>query len=186
MRTSDGRSAATPESLLAAVAAGDRAAFFDLYQATAPKLFGLALRLMRRRDMAEEVLQESFVRIWTRAGDWDASRGSAMAWMARIVRNRAIDVMRHSVRAADFGSEIARDAAFSFLVPQPGEVCRDEASQLFACIEGLERNQRMAVLLAYYEGLTHEELADRMGAPLGTVKSWLRRGLIRLRDCLEK
>ena len=171
---------------LAAVAKGDRASFFRLYQEKSPKLFALALRLTRRRDKAEEVLQDAFIRIWTRAADWDEARGTALTWMASIVRNRAIDILRKDARAAIFDQELARESEFTFFVPPQSEVSTDEANQLRICIDHLERNQRRTVLLAYFEGLTHEQLAQRLDAPLGTVKSWLRRGLSRLKQCLEQ
>ena len=171
---------------LAAVARGDRASFLRLYQETSPKLFALALRLTRRRDRAEEVLQDAFIKIWTRAADWDEDRGTALTWMASIVRNRAIDMLRKDTRAAVFDQELAREAEFTFLAPPPSGISFDEANQLRICIDRLERNQRRTVLLAYFEGLTHEQLAERLEAPLGTVKSWLRRGLLRLKQCLDQ
>lgn len=170
---------------LAAVARGDLASFQQLYRETSPKLFALALRLTRRRDKAEEVLQDAFVKIWTRAGDWDEKRGTAMTWMASIVRNRAIDMLRRDMRVAAFDSELARESEFTFLAPPSAEVSQDEIDQLRICIDQLDRNQRRTVTLAYFEGLTHEQLAERLGAPLGTVKSWLRRGLLRLKKCLD-
>jgi RNA polymerase sigma-70 factor (ECF subfamily) len=156
---------------LAAVARGDRASFLRLYRETSPKLFALALRLMRRRDKAEEVLQDAFVKIWTRAADWDEERGTAMTWMASIVRNRAIDILRKDVRAAVFDSELSRESEFTFLARPHAEVSQDEIEQLRICIDQLERNQRRTVLLAYFEGLTHEQLAERLEAPLGTVRA---------------
>jgi RNA polymerase sigma-70 factor (ECF subfamily) len=177
--------AAALNQRLSAVARGDRASFLQLYRETSPKLFALALRLMRRRDKAEEVLQDAFVKIWTRAGDWDHERGTAMTWMASIVRNRAIDMLRKEVRASVLDSELARESEFTFLAPPHAEVSQDEIDGLRICIDQLERNQRRTVMLAYFEGLTHEELAERLDAPLGTVKSWLRRGLLRLKKCLD-
>lgn len=171
--------------LLTSVAQGNRESFFALYRETSPRLFALAMRFTRRRDRAEEILQEAFIRIWTRARDWDEDRGSAMTWMVSIVRNRAIDVLRKDVRTAVFDGELAREYQFHWLTPQADEVSSDDRNELHMCIERLDQHQKSTVCLAYFEGLSHEQLAERLGAPLGTVKSWLRRGLLRLRQCLN-
>ncbi len=172
--------------LIAATARGDRPAFAALYAATSPQLFAVALRIMRRRDRAEEVLQDAFVSIWKRARDYDAAKGSALTWMASIVRHRAIDMLRRE--RATVGLDDAPGAeAWADPGPDPFEATATnaEARRVRDCLDTLEGKQREAILLAYYEGLTQEELAGRLAAPLGTVKSWVRRGLLRLKDCLE-
>lgn len=169
--------------LLVKTAHGDRAAFKKVYEAAAPQLLGIALRLMRHRDQAEEVLQDSFLAIWQKAAQFADDRGSPMAWMATIVRHRAIDRLRASKR-------------------QPLQEALDEAqacetlccvraqagSRLDVCdaLATLPETYRQAVTLAVVEGLTHEELAIRLDAPLGTVKSWVRRGLLAMKESLSR
>jgi RNA polymerase sigma-70 factor (ECF subfamily) len=172
-------------SLIGRVARRDRQAFAALYDATAPQLFGMALRIIRRRDLAEEVLQESFVAVWERAGDYSAARGAPLTWLTTIVRHRAIDQLRRNDSRADDRSAPEE----TLLTLAAGEAYRtDRGAELGAlqrCLDELEAQPRRAVLLAYAYGLTHEELAARLGAPMGTVKSWVRRSLERLKRCLE-
>lgn len=168
--------------LLARCALGDRAAFARLYQATSAKLFGVAIRMLRD-SRAEEVLQDAFVKIWHRAGDYRPDRGSAMAWMASIVRNRALDVLRRP----DAEDRLEDDDVHESDAPGPLEqVLRGaEARALLKCLERLDARGREAVTLAFFQGLAHAELAQRLKQPLGTVKSWIRRSLLQLRGCLE-
>lgn len=176
------------EDLLARCALGDRRAFEALYRHSSAQLFGLALRIVRQQELASEVLQEAFVKIWQRAGDFRAEKARATTWMGTIVRNQAIDQVRR--RSADpVSSEPVEE--FHWLADEsagPQDIVdqahRDQA--LHRCLDELEGDQHTAMRLAYFEGLTHEELATRMGRPLGTVKSWLRRGLMRLKNCLEQ
>lgn len=176
---------ASLDELLAAVARGDRRAFARLYDHAAPKLFTLALRLMRNRAAAEEILQEAFVRVWARAGDFDPDKGAALGWMVTILRNAALDRLRHErpAMALDEAPDIEA-------VPDPGAdplsatMSNAEARALRHCLDQLEPAPRRAILLAYWHGLSHEELAGRLDAPLGTVKSWIRRGMVRLKGCL--
>jgi RNA polymerase sigma-70 factor (ECF subfamily) len=171
--------------LIAKVARRDRQAFAELYDATAPQLFGVALRIIGRRDLAEEVLQESFVAVWERAGDYSAARGAPLTWLTTIVRHRAIDQLRRSASRAE--DRTASEEVLHALVA--GEAySTDRGAQLGAlqrCLDELDVEPRRAVLLAYVYGLTHEELAGRLGAPMGTIKSWVRRSLARLKRCLE-
>jgi RNA polymerase sigma-70 factor (ECF subfamily) len=173
--------------LLAATAGGDRAAFHQLYHLSSPRLFGTALCLLRRRELAEEVVQEAFVSIWHKARQYRSERGNALAWMTRIVRNRAIDRLRaerrepHEVASLDEVSEARLESVGA------GVASRDHGEgSLRDCLEQLKNAQQDSIVLAYYYGLTHEELAARLDAPLGTVKSWVRRGLLQLKDCLEQ
>jgi len=169
-------------ALLAASGRGDRRAFQQVYQLSSAKLFGIALRMLRQREAAEEVLQESFVAIWRRASQYQPERGQPMTWMASIVRNRAIDRMRAEKRTPNAAAtlEDIPEARLAYDLSGLG----DEG--LAGCLEQLKADQRGAIILAYYHGLTHEELAAHVDAPLGTVKSWVRRGLIRLKDCLDQ
>lgn len=173
-------------SLLRSCAAGDRAALARLYEAAAPQLFGLALRMVRRRDLAEEIVQDAFLTAWSHAGDFDERRGTAQAWLAAILRNRAIDLLRRRGREAPLDP----DAAAAVPDPEPGPLdlaaASEQARALAACLEALEEGPRRSLRLAYYDGLTYDAVAVRLGAPPGTVKSWIRRGLMRLKSCLER
>ena len=170
--------------LLARAALGDRDAFRRLYQATAPKLLGVALRILRREDWAEEVLQECYVSVWRHAPEYRADRAAPMTWLTSIVRNRCLDWLRRP--NPEPLSEEAQQAIES---DRPGplallETGRDSAA-LSRCLGGLEAKQRQAIALAFFDGLSHAELAQHLHQPLGTVKTWVRRGLARLRSCLE-
>jgi RNA polymerase sigma-70 factor (ECF subfamily) len=174
------------EPLIEASAAGDRAAFAALYDAAAPQLFGLALRILKRRDWAEDVLQEALVSAWRNAGDYRRALGSGKTWLTVILRNRALDRLRReaAARLADGGGDLPDVAD-----PAPSAldlaIAGDDGRRLKDCLDTLEDMQKRAIVLAYYDGLTHEQLAARLAAPLGTVKSWIRRGLMRLKGCLE-
>ena len=171
--------------LLRAVGTGDRAAFAALYAQTAAQLFGVALRMLRQRDRAEDVLQESFVTIWQRAGDYDPAKGTPMTWLITILRHRAIDALRRSARQPERLAE--PEEALLALVAGPADSA-DRGSDLRAlqnCLGELGPEQRRAMLMVYAYGLTQEELAARLATPLGTVKSWIRRSLERLKKCLD-
>jgi RNA polymerase sigma-70 factor (ECF subfamily) len=172
--------------LVAACAQGDQGALKRLYGLTAPKLFGVALRIVRREDWAEEVLQECYVRIWSRAADYREELAAPMTWMTSIVRNRCLDWLRRpNPEVIDAEGSIV-EAAES---PNPGPLAALEtatdAAALARCLRSLEARQRQAIVLAFYDGLTHSELAAHLREPLGTVKTWIRRGLARLKGCLE-
>lgn len=162
----------------------DRAAFQRLYRATSSKLFGICLRICGERQSAEDVLQEVYVTIWKRAGGYDPGRSSPISWLATIARNRAID-WRRAQRTRPAHPDEADQ------VPEPGLsapelMLLDEADRkLRLCLDGLEDVQRDAIRTAFFDGVTYAELAERRGVPLGTMKSWVRRGLLRLRDCLD-
>lgn len=172
------------ESLLTRVARQDRAAYRALYDGCAAKLFGVALRICRERALAEEAFQEAFVAIWRNAGDFDPARGSALAWMAAVTRNRALDLLRKRGRS---DRPLENDALETLL--NEAATLRTEQADLDAllqCLDRLEERPRQAVVLAYCTGLTREELAARFEAPANTVKTWLRRALAALRSCLEE
>jgi RNA polymerase sigma-70 factor (ECF subfamily) len=172
------------DELMARVARKDRAAFAKLYRATGAKLFGIAIRILRRRDLVEEVLQEVYAKIWQRAGEFDAAKASAITWMAAIVRNRSLDEVRRkpviSVEDLPAGFEPAADN------PDPlGARDRSEnLRRLLACLDTLDRHKRQMVLLAYCHGASRETLSARFGAPVPTIKTWLHRSLAQLRLCL--
>lgn len=171
---------------LAAAASGDRVAFKAVYEATSAKLFGVAMALVRRRDLAEEVLQEAYLTIWRKASLYAPEKGTPEAWMAAIVRHRAIDRLRAGQRnAVDLARTDEDFEARLAAVAEPGAADDAWAASLRQCLERLGDKQRQAILLAFYFGLTHEELAVQMDAPVGTVKSWVRRGLLQIRDMME-
>ena len=173
--------------LLLATGRGDRRAFARVYQLSASRLLPIAIRILRRRESAEEILQEAFVLIWRKAAQYRPDRGKPITWMATIVRHRAIDRLRAEAREPRDVAEWneVTEAAESRSLAEP-EVPAHIAATLSTCLERLNEGQRKAILLAYYHGMTHEELAARLDTPLGTVKSWVRRGLLQLRDCLDQ
>lgn len=168
-------------TLLLAVGKGDRQAFAAVYQASASRLYPVALKMLRQQEAAEDVLQEAFISIWRKAEQFDPDRGEPLGWMTTIVRNCAIDRLRSQRRTSN---TVELSEAPEIAVPEPN-VSPQMAISMRACLQQLEENQRKAILFTYYYGMTHEELATRLDAPLGTVKSWVRRGLLQLRGCLE-
>jgi RNA polymerase sigma-70 factor (ECF subfamily) len=173
--------------LIRAAATGDRNAFEQVYRAAAPRAFGVALRLLRRRDLAEEAVQEAFVEIWRKAASFDAARGQALAWIAGIVRYRAIDLLRRlqrrdGIETTDEAVEIADPAPLASDLLIDGET----AGRLAGCLALLRTEQQQAIRLAYFDGLTYEQVSDRLGAPIGTTKSRIRRGLQSLKRCLDQ
>ena len=168
---------------LAAVAAGDGDALAVLYGQTSGRLMAVLLRLLRRRELAEEVLHDVYLRVWERAKSFDPARGSAMGWLVAVARNTALDHFRRHRR------EVVGIEDVDLTVEEPAgpdlAVASAARRALQACLERLEPEPRRCVLLAYQGGLTYEEMAARLGRPIGTVKSWVRRSLARLRLCLE-
>jgi RNA polymerase sigma-70 factor (ECF subfamily) len=178
-------------SLIAAalgrIPGGDRAALQTVYSLTSAKLFGIAVRILGERSEAEDVLQEVYVTVWRKAATFDAARASPMTWLIAIVRNRAIDRLRagrqnRRMEPIDVADEVAdtAPAADSAL-----ESARDHA-RLHGCLDGLEARERNALRGAFFDGNTYDELAERMKVPLGTMKSWIRRAMIKLKSCLEQ
>jgi len=180
MQTAD-----TVESLIARVAIGDRSAFELLYQRTSAKLFGVCLRILRDRAEGEEALQESYVKIWQNSGQYSQSRASAISWLAAVARNQSIDRLRKRRAGGETLDAVAgvEDGAPS---PESAAVTAGDRRRLQECLEALDPKYAAAVRSAYFGGFTYEELARRGGMPLGTMKSWIRRSLARLKDCLER
>jgi RNA polymerase sigma-70 factor (ECF subfamily) len=181
----------TLQQLLTRVALGERAAFRRLYDMTAPSLFGVALRIVRRRDRAEEVVQDAFVNVWNRAGGYQAAMSAPMTWLSAIVRNRALDEVRSEARHRTQPIEDdERDRAGETADEQPSPLAMLEqaADQLAIrdCLAEIEGVQRQCLALAYYHGLSHAEVAAKIGSPIGSVKVWLRRGLQRMKRCLDR
>jgi RNA polymerase sigma-70 factor (ECF subfamily) len=174
--------------LLARCALNDRHAFEALYKATSAQLFGLILRIVKNQDLASEVLQEGYVKIWNRAGDFRAEKARPITWMGTIVRNQAIDLLRRSTHELTPSAPVEELHWLADEGAGPYELTSQsqQHESLRGCLNQLEGIQRQAMLLAYFNGLTHEQLADHLDTPLGTIKSWLRRGLMRLKRCLEE
>ncbi|CAN5356448.1 sigma-70 family RNA polymerase sigma factor [soil metagenome] len=179
------------KNLLAAVARKDAAAFQKLYQATSSKLFGFALRILIKRELAEDVLQESFVNIWNSASSYQASLAAPMTWMTTIVRNKAFDLLRRvdntvEIDGDTFDKEVMDALESSDPTPIDALQLSQDSKALARCFSRLEGLHRQAIALAFYHDLSHSEVAHQMKLPIGTVKTWVRRGLERLRLCLTK
>ena len=177
------------QQLLARVALGDRTAFRRLYDATAPSLFGVALRIVRQRDRAEEVLQDAFVNAWNRAAGYQAALSQPMTWLTAIVRNRALDELRSARQNADSMDDQEGEGVAAIEDTQPGPLgLLEQAADALAirdCLDAIEGSQRQCLALVYYHGYSHSAVAAHVGSPIGSVKVWLRRGLDKLKRCLE-
>jgi RNA polymerase sigma-70 factor, ECF subfamily len=172
--------------LIARSALGDRKAFAQLYDATRSKLFAVSLRIVRERPLAEEVLQDSFVSIWNHAADYAQAKSAPTTWMTAIARNRSLDVVRRTREAPDVDDALAANLFDEAASPARETESRAEAHSLRQCLEELDAEQRQSIALAFYHGLSHSELADHLRKPLGTVKTHIRRGLLKLKDCLVR
>jgi RNA polymerase sigma-70 factor (ECF subfamily) len=171
------------EGNLAACARGDREALRALYDREGRWLMGVALRIVRDRALAEEVLQEAFLQIWKAAGTFDAARGSGRGWIYTVVRHRALQEIRRGGHEVSVEAEELENLANGQVQPDtegPGIGTKE----LEHCLEQLEPNKRACIVHAFIEGYTHEQIASKLDAPLGTVKSWVRRGLLSLKECL--
>ena len=172
--------------LLSRSSLGDRRAFAELYEATRSKLFAVSLRIVRESSLAEEVLQDSFVSIWNHAGDYARAKSAPTTWMTAIVRNRSLDIVRRSREEPDVDDQLALNMVDESAVPGDEVEGMREAHSLNDCLKELDAEQRQSIALAFYHGLSHTELAGHLRRPLGTVKTHIRRGLLRLRDCLAR
>lgn len=174
-------------ALLDAVATGDEAALADLYRRTSAKLFGVCLRILKEQSEAEEVLQETYITVWHRAGTYDPAKAGVISWLVAVARNKALDRVRSGkVRRLTDPLEDGFDPAD----PAPSALAAVESEDarraLMACLGELDEEPRRAIHAAFLEGATYEQLATLRGVPLGTMKSWIRRGLQKLRRCLER
>lgn len=171
---------------LTAAGRGDQRAFESLYQATSSMLLGVCMRVLGDRSEAEDVLQEVYVTVWRKAAQFDNARARASTWMGTIARNRCIDRLRSQPASAMRAPMEVLDLVED---PSPDPAAQAESSmeraQLDDCIEQLEPKRQRLIRTAFFEGATYEELSARSGSPLGSVKSWIRRGLLQLRACLE-
>jgi RNA polymerase sigma-70 factor (ECF subfamily) len=177
--------AASLADALQRVASGDRAAFEEVYRRTCVKLLGVCLRILPVRHEAEEALQEAYLSVWRRAGSFDAGRGTAMTWLITLARNRAVDRLRARGKIAAAPVELAHDLAD----PSPGAadllLVGEDESRLAHCLATLDSGDAGLIRTAFFDGSTYAELASRTAMPLGTVKSRIRRALLKLRDCLQ-
>ena len=176
-------------NLLSRVALRDRRAFEQVYRATSAHLLGIAFRILSNRDRAEEVLQEAFMNVWNSAGGFNAAVATPMTWLINIVRNKAIDSVRShkTERATTFELDEEAMTVAADPAQQPQHLLDQNITELMIgrCMGELGAQQRQALALAYYRGMVHTEVAQALGAPLGTAKAWVRRGLEKLRACLE-
>ena len=173
-------------SALEACARGDREGLRRIYDAEAPRLLTIAHRILRRRDLAEEIVQDSFIQIWRKAGQYSRERGSARGWIFAIVRNRSLNLLRDS-RREEFADVEVLDAMHdtehrSLAADVFADL--DAASRLRDCLAQLDETKRTSIIMAYLSGSTHGEIAGRLRVPLGTAKAWIRRGLSALRECM--
>ena len=171
--------------LVGKTALGDKAAFKVLYDQTAPQVLGLLMSMLPSRDLAEDVLQDTYLKVWHRAGDYHGERGQVTTWLSSIARYRALDIIRsRSFReGGDAATETTVDEmAASAMQRAAADV---ESSRLQTCMGTLSVDQRQSIGLAFFRGFTHDELALQLDVPLGTVKAWIRRGLQKLRECME-
>jgi RNA polymerase sigma-70 factor, ECF subfamily len=177
-----GRDALT--QLLSRVAQGDRAAFSQLYRATSGKLFGIVVKILGRRPVAEDVLQDVYAAVWRRAGDFAPERGSALAWLCVVARNRAIDEIRRNkhIQVALQDDETPAPST----EPLADREASETRGRLLLCLAKLPAERRDAVLLAYYRGLSRDDLSRRFDKPVATIKTLLRRSLIQLRTCMSQ
>jgi RNA polymerase sigma-70 factor (ECF subfamily) len=166
---------------------GEKAALESIYGATSAKLFGICLRILKDRQEAEDVLQLVYLSVWQRAGSFDPARASPITWLATLARNRAIDRLRAIRRTAGAAPV---DAALDIADPSPGALAamesREDAERLAGCLGELEERTAEVIRAAFFGGLTYSELAERSTVPLGTMKSWIRRGLMKLKECLQR
>lgn len=172
------------EQALAACAKGDKSALHCIYEQECPRMIGVAQRILRRRALAEEAVQDAFILIWRHAGRFDPERGAGLTWIYAILRNRALSILRDERRVDPQEAPLAKEAASEEDDPETVISKLSDAKALRACLEALPEQRRGMVLLAFVQGLSHGEIAGRLGLPLGTIKSWIRRSLMALKECL--
>lgn len=170
--------------LLAAIARGDQTAFERLYAATRAKLYGVLLRILGRPEIADEVMQETYLKIWKMAGKFDPAIASPITWMVAIARNRAIDIVRQKADVSIEETPEALGVAAEKPPPLARREMTEELRRLLSCLGKLDPEKQRIVLLAYYSGWSREQLAQKLDIPVNTIKTWLRRSLLEIRDCM--
>jgi RNA polymerase sigma-70 factor (ECF subfamily) len=165
-------------------ASGDSQALQAIYAVEAGRLLGVVLRIVRRREVAEEIVQDAFVQIWRRAASFDGRLGSGRTWIYAIARNRALNVIRDGAREDIADAETIAAASDKAHVAEAAFEKLDPMARLHGCLNGLDEKKRSSILLAYVAGFTHGEIAGRLGVPLGTAKAWVRRGILALKECM--
>jgi RNA polymerase sigma-70 factor (ECF subfamily) len=170
--------------LLAAVAKGDVAAFERLYDATRAKLYGVLLRILRKPELAEEVMQETYLKVWKMADKFDPALASPITWMVAIARNRAIDIVRKKAEVSIEDEPEAMEVAADTPAPLARREMTEELKRLLSCLGKLDPEKQRIVLLAYYSGWSREQLAKKLDIPVNTIKTWLRRSLLEIRACM--
>lgn len=170
--------------LIAACAQGRRESLRAIYERECGPMIGAAMRIVRRREIAEEVVHDVFVQVWRHAGTFNPALGNGRAWMFTILRNRAISILRNASRELPTEDEVLTVVVERNAVAEEAYDRLGDGSALKRCLEALEPRRRSVVLLAYVEGLSHGEIAARVNVPLGTAKAWIRRSLVQLRECL--
>lgn len=174
------------DRVMVSLSKGERSALSLLYELTSAKLFGTILRIVRSRERAEDLLQDVYVRVWRKASTFDPAKGTPMTWLCTIARNIALNDLRRESRSAEISGDVLPEIEDEDLQPTDEWLCaKEEVLALTDCLETLQSDHRRSIMLAYFEGYTHSELAEQTEAPLGTVKSWIRRGLAGLRGCLD-
>lgn len=173
------------DHLIAKTALQDRAAFAELYSATSAKLFGVCLRILKDRGQSEDALQEIYVKVWVNASAYRPGENSPMSWLIAIARNHAIDRWR-AKRPPTETLEAAEEIADSGSTPEQSAIQSSTAKQIENCLSELDKDRANAVRAAYIEGFSYKELAERYSVPLNTMRTWLRRSLIQLRECLQR
>lgn len=171
--------------LLLRTAKNDRQSFSDLYRQTSPRLLAVCVRMLREPREAEEVLQEVYVTVWQRAGAFDPARSSGLTWLIALTRNKAIDRLRQRPDATVNDGFALESLADEKPTPATSAEAGQEYERLRKCLDELESHQRLSIQEAFFSGMTYSALATRTNVPLGTLKSWIRRGLLQLRACLE-
>ena len=175
------------KDLLARTALADRKAFRALYDIASPHLLGVGVRILRDRGLAEEALQDAFVQIWQRAGKYQADKAAPMTWMSAIVRYRSLDMLRLKKREVLVDEDtLVALSDIDLALPINDSIVDSPTTDIVRCMAELSDESRSSISLAFIEGLNHEEVSKRVARPLGTVKSWIRRGLLQLRDCLSE
>lgn len=172
------------DALLAACAGGNRLALQQLYKSEAPRMLGIAMRFLKRRALAEEAVHDAFVSIWSHAASFNPDAGKAQAWISAIVRNRSLNILRGEARTELTDDMSAFESESDEESPEATVMRLSDNAQLKRCLGTLDEKRRNIIVLAYTQGLSHGELAERLKVPLGTMKSWIRRSLIQLRECL--